>query len=619
MKAYNTIGFAFALAVVVLSNGYAQTDQKTEAESDMQALLRQINPRRGNESSTNDVDGVELQGDPVSGGLATPEVVLLNNPETTIVPMKRDVAGNELISINGFKGTLEEAIELFAELSEKNIIIPQLPVTSAISFSFMDVEWRSALQSVLDTYNYELYQRVSESEIYSVRLRPEGAPDPLLVRTFVLKYATVPLAAELVRGILSEDEAKISEFASRNMLVVKASEERLREIEAIVQSIDTVRDQVYIESKFMELTDDAQKDLGIDWAVLQAYSLGTSGDITKTIEDLDSSSRTEKTYRDSEGNVYETASGYSETHRGGSSAAPWTLTGVTPSLETVTGSEKTELFASILSADQFRIALSALAQNKGVNIISNPKIIVANEEPANISIIRKEPNLRQERQQAMNDTPDTITFRLDEEQPFFEYGIKLDVRPSINTSSNITVQINPSLTRKYADKEAGQNTYPIIDEKSIQTVFNLADGQTAAIGGLTEISESEVVRKVPVLGSIPLLGRLFRWEQTVRGQKETIIFVTVGLANTHNLDPNDGMPADSELARLQMIQDDNTRRIRELSREYYSAEEEDKLNDALNELDRREQKRIEARAMELMQAEEEQAIKDAQNNIESVE
>lgn len=618
MKAYNTIGFAVTLVAAVLTNGYAQIDQKSETESDMQSLLRLINQGRENESLTNNADEVKLLGDPVSSGSEVPDIVLLNNPETTRVPVKKDAAGNDLITVH-FEGTLEAAIKLFAELSEANIIVPQLAETAQISIDFTDVEWRSALQSVLDTYNYELYQRVSDSEIYSVRLRPEGAPDPLLVRTFVLKYATVPLAAELVRGILSEDEAKISEFASRNMLVAKASEEQLREIEAILQSIDTVRQQVYIESKFMELSDDAQKDLGIDWAVLRAYSFGTSGDTTKTIEDLDSSSRTTTTYRDSEGNIYETASGYSETHRGGSSAAPWTLTGVTPSLEAVSGSERTELLASILSADQFRLALSALAENKGVNIISNPKIIVANEEPANISIIRKEPNLRQERQQAMNDTPDTITFTLDEEQPFFEYGIKLDVRPSINTSSNITVQINPSLTRKYADKEAGQNTYPIIDEKSIQTVFNLSSGQTAAIGGLTEISESEVVRKVPLLGSIPLLGRLFRWEQTVRGQKETIIFVTVGIANTQNLDANEGMPSDSELARLQMIQEDSTRRIRELSREYYSAEEADKLSDTLNELERIEQERIEARALELMRAEEEQAIKDAQYNLESAE
>jgi type II secretory pathway component GspD/PulD (secretin) len=196
--------------------------------------------------------------------------------------------------------------------------------------------------------------------------------------------------------------------------------------------------------------------------------------------------------------------------------------------------------------------------------------------------------LKQERQQALNDTPDTITFTLDPDQPFFEYGIKLDVVPSINTSSNITVAINPSLTRKFGDKRAGQNTYPIIDEKTIETVFNLASGQTAAIGGLTEVSDGEVERKVPVLGSIPYLGRLFSWKQTIHGQKETVIFVTVGLANTQNIDEEIGMPEDSELARRRLIKDRNKKTLRSQDRQFYQAEDDDHLEDALKSMRQKE-------------------------------
>ena len=176
--------------------------------------------------------------------------------------------------------------------------------------------------------------------------------------------------------------------------------------------------------------------------------------------------------------------------------------------------------------------------------------------------------------------------------------------PSINTSSNITVQINPSLTRKFADKQAGDNTYPIIDEKSIETIFNLASGQTAAIGGLTEVTESEEEHKVPLLGSIPVLGRLFSWKQTVHGQDETIIFVTVGLANTSQLNEETGMPSDAELARRQVIQDNNSRVLRDQGREYYQAEEQDRLNDMLKVMDLKEQERLDKRerALEKEQA-----------------
>jgi type II secretory pathway component GspD/PulD (secretin) len=91
---------------------------------------------------------------------------------------------------------------------------------------------------------------------------------------------------------------------------------------------------------------------------------------------------------------------------------------LTPFINDVKKEGSSDILTSVLSADEFRLILSALQETKGVSVVSNPKIIVANEEKANISIVRKEPNLKQERQQALNDTPDTVTFTLDPDQPF---------------------------------------------------------------------------------------------------------------------------------------------------------------------------------------------------------
>ncbi|WP_372796273.1 hypothetical protein [Pontiella sp.] len=470
-----------------------------------------------------------------------------------------------LISVRLNRVGLEEAINLFAQLSGANIIVPELAEAAQISVNLKDVEWRPALQSILDTYNYELYQRVSGSNVYSVRRRPAGSPEPQVVETFKLEYATVPNAAKLIRDLIPA-EAKISEFASRNILVVKSTESSLSEVRAVLAAIDKVRQQVFIESKFMELTDDAQKDLGINWTSLQSYDAGVALSTSAYGFENANGSPTENLWNDMVG--------------GSASAA---------------GSGEYTVLTSVLDADEFAMTLSALEQNKGVNIVSNPKIIVANEEMANISIIRKEPNLKQEREQQLNDQEATTTYTLDESMPWFEYGIKLDVTPSINTSSNITVQIQPSLTRKFADKEAGDNTYPIIDEKSIDTVFNLASGETAAIGGLTEITESEEEHRVPLLGSIPLLGRLFSWKQTVSGQDETIIFVTVGLANTEQLKEGIDMPEDAELARRQLILDAKSKQLRDYERDFFENQEQEKLDDMMKILEAQEAQRLQKR------------------------
>lgn len=574
MKKKNAIHISRALAVICLAGMTSYAQEETIADEDLLNMMESVSEAQSEEVLM--VDGVDTNG-------------VVDDLEIPTVDEAEGSTDGSLISVRLNRVSLEEAIDLFAQLSGANIIVPELTDAAQISVNLKDVEWRPALQSILDTYNYELYQRVSGSNVFSVRRRPAGAPEPQVVETFSLNYATVPNAAALIRELLPAD-AKVSEFASRNILVVKSTESSLSEVRAVLSSIDVVRQQVFIESKFMELTDDAQKDLGVNWSSLQSYGAGLSLDQAAWGKEMPTGAPSENLINDMVN---------------GSATFPLSSA----------GSSEYALLTTVLNADQFNMALSALEQNKGVNIVSNPKIIVANEEKASISIIRKEPNLKQERQQSASEgSLDNITYELDKDLPFFDYGIKLEVTPSVNTSSNITVQINPSLTRKYADKEAGNNTYPIYDEKSIQTVFNLADGQTAAIGGLTELTEGEEERKVPVLGSIPFLGRLFSWKQTVSGQDETIIFVTVGLANTQQLEDGMGLPNDSELARRQLILDKNNRQLRDHSREYFEAAESNKLEDLTAQTDLQEAARLERRQKMLDKEAEKAAKKAAKSN-----
>ncbi|MDF7801284.1 hypothetical protein P4C99_17530 [Pontiellaceae bacterium B1224] len=579
------MGRVLAAAMMVGSITYAQ--QETVADEDLLSMLDSVNGETASAQAmeivetTDSVEVVDVITPVDDEGMNSDTNAVMDDLSVDVLDNAEVSSEGNLISVRLNRVGLEDAINLFAELSGANIIVPELTEAAMISVNLKDVEWRPALQAILDTYNYELYQRVSSSNVYSVRRRPAGAPEPQVVETFKLQYATVPNAAALITKLLPP-EAKISEFASRNMIVIKSTESSLSEVRAVFAAIDQVRQQVYIESKFMELTDDAQKDLGIDWSVLTSYGFGTSGNPTYS---YDEESINEKFY-DANGNQYNEASGYADSGTTPSGTAP-VLEGLTPTKTDMTS----QVLASVLDADEFRVVLSAMEDNKGVNVVSNPKVIVANEELANISIIRKEPNLNQEREQQLNDQPATIIYTMDPDMPWFEYGIKLNVTPSINTSSNITVAIQPSLTRKYSEKYAGETTYPIIDEKIINTVFNLSSGQTAAIGGLTEVTESEEEKKVPVLGSIPFIGRLFSWKRTVKGQDETIIFVTVGLANTEQLKQGIDLPNDSELARRQMIIDKNNRILRDQGREYFEAEQQDKLDEMLRVIKIKEEER----------------------------
>ncbi|MDD3275507.1 MAG: hypothetical protein PHP93_00475, partial [Kiritimatiellales bacterium] len=405
---------------------------------------------------------------------------------------------------------------------------------------------------------------------------------------------------------------KISVFAARNTIVVQSTPENLAEIQGMISAVDLPRQQVFIEAKFMELTDSASEKLGIDWQVLGGYNIGVkgiSGSYNYTDSAVDGVNNSFSTganaYTDIAGRPYEeleTSPGTDPidfAERPGNLADDSRIFGITPTTfsETLNGITSVDsatvakTLGATLSASDFNLVLAALKETGGTKVVSNPKIIVANEETAQIYIGTKEPNIKQTTTQVQNTDPIT-TYNLDPDTPYFEYGIKLDVTPTVNTADNISVAIKPSLKRFLRDKTAGGNTYPVTTEKTINTRFSLEDGQTAAIGGLTESDDRDVSRKVPLLGSLPLIGRFFSYSEKSKDQTETIIFVTVGLANPEGLNMDTGLPSESSLAMKHTAKMNADRQIRAEELKIYNQMEAERSQGTVQKLQEAEQKRL---------------------------
>ena len=228
--------------------------------------------------------------------------------------------------------------------------------------------------------------------------------------------------------------------------------------------------------------------------------------------------------------------------------------------------------AATLTPDQFNVVLNMLEGSTGTKLISNPKIIVANEEKATIKMAQDEPNIKLTVNRAtVQGQADQITSALDGTTPYFTYGITVEVTPRINTSSNITVTIKPELSTKISEKLAPDgNTFPIIEKKTVETVFSLGDGRTAAIGGMIETDDSDTRSKVPLLGDIPYLGDwLFSYAGRAKTQKEVLIFVTVSLVDPMSTTATTQLPSETTLytghyksdAVLYMAKDQNTNAV----------------------------------------------------------
>lgn len=524
-----------------------------------------------------------------------------------------------LISLSLKEVELNNVIRLFATLSDANIIIPDITDAAGavkVDVNLRNVEWKPALQSILDTQGLELFEKIPGTQVYSVRKKPADAPEPMSMKTFKLNYATVADVSEMIKTMVPQ-AGKISIFPARNAIVVQSTPENLVEIESMIAAVDLPRQQVFIEAKFMELSDSASKKLGIDWQVLGGYNVGVGGiggsyafaDSKK--DGIDNSFSTGMNrYTDRAGRPYEKLEEDPGTiqvdapERTGNAADDSRIYGITPTTfsETLNGvtsidaATVTRALGATLSASDFNLVLAALKETGGSKVVSNPKVIVANEETAKIHIGRKIPNVKGIIQTA-GDSQVNRVYQLDDKEPYFEDGIRVDVTPTINTSSNITVRIQPTLDRLQAKTEAelapdGTRFYGK-STKTITTLFSLASGQTAAIGGLTQTSDNEVERKVPLLGSLPLIGRFFSYSSKVNDQAETIIFVTVGLANPEHVNMETGLPEESSLTMRHNAKMRAERQIKAQELKLIEAQEAGRTQEAVQKLQGAEKKMLE--------------------------
>jgi type II secretory pathway component GspD/PulD (secretin) len=495
--------------------------------------------------------------------------------DDTLVPELQ----SDLIYLSLEDVELEKVVKIFTRIADVNIITSGTNLQGTVSVHLQGVPWQPALEAILAEKGLMLHD-VGASGVYTIRAKAAGAPDPLFIETFFLQYASVPDVIEAVKATL-DGRGRMSSYPSRNAMIVHSTKANLLQMKDLITIIDIPRRQVYIESKFMELNDVAIKNMGINWTMLQGYSIAGSFGLLRQQESYAESQNRAGTFGqtdgrtsadtvselyDIEGERISQTPASTTTSEGGdaTTTSPTDIPVRTISDDIARGRDVSftmgetvskslsDVRTAVLSPFDFSLILSALKGKDGISIISNPKIIVANGEEALIHIgeVRR-PFVASVTPGTEGSAP-TIIYNAGDEVKF---GVELNVTPTVNTASNITVMIEPVLTRSagFETAPSGQ-TYPIVSQKKIKTLFHLESGRTAAIGGLTETEDVEDVKKVPLLGDIPLIGKyLFSHKSERQAQRETIIFVTVGLASPENITDNTGLPGDSELVHRQLI------------------------------------------------------------------
>ncbi len=173
--------------------------------------------------------------------------------------------------------------------------------------------------------------------------------------------------------------------------------------------------------------------------------------------------------------------------------------------------------------------VTALSSQGDVKILSSPRIVVLNNEEARIIEGKNEPY------ETTIIVPTSGESIIQKKIEFIEVGIGITVTPQIN-QDNVILKIKPNVSS--AAERENLDIAPTVTKSEAETVVSIKNKETLILGGLIQTRQEKVVKKIPLLGSIPLLGYLFSSRSYVTKRSELVIFLTptiiTGGMNTKN-------------------------------------------------------------------------------------
>lgn len=446
-------------------------------------------------------------------------------------------------------------------IKKVNIVVsPQ--VTGFITVKMENVHWLTALEAILKSqgYDYEwvgdnvilvdTLERLAEKREKEMMAKEQ---EPLETRAYRLKYLDANDVKKVIepqlgsRGKISvleiepqkgwkarggygaggggggETTAKAEREKGAkprsDTLVITDTKTNIRKIFKVIEKMDVMPRQVLIEARIMEVSRDLLRDIGFD------YGTGSTGVTGGTTSQIDLTSSNDK-------------------NAGGFIKSDVTPSNFSPSASDISGeipyTAGLEFIFRKLTGAEFEAILHALEEDVNTNTLSAPRIVTLDGQEAYIMVGEKKPIIKSDIESSQ--TSVGISKELDYYQ---NLGIELNVVPQISDDNYVNLILYPSVTSSSGEVSAtsqigsttSTDSYPIIKVRELQTQILMKDGETIAIGGLLKDVKSEGVIKVPILGDIPIIGKLFQRKTHDTEKIDLIIFLTVKILN-----PGEEMP-----------------------------------------------------------------------------
>ncbi|MDK8253335.1 MAG: secretin N-terminal domain-containing protein [Dialister micraerophilus] len=382
------------------------------------------------------------------------------------------VEASDNFSLHVQNAPLQQVLQSLAELSGKNVVIPG-DLKGTVTASIDNVTPEEALNSLLLMNELIIKNEGSTMIIYNAKSESDSAKT---IKTFKLSYGKSNEIANELKNLT--DNVQVASDVGTNSVIVNATPRAMSELEYIIKALDIPEKQVKVEAEVLAVNRSYAKDLGIEW---QFKSLTGQAEQRNV---YDKSSKTKTSYL----------------------KIPEDYAGISYG-KSITGNPYTFFFQA---------KLNALLSNGKAKILAKPNVVTLNGRTAEILIGSKIPVLVEHMENGTKTT--SIEYK--------DAGIKLTYTPNVSKNSEITADIIAEVSTPYLVPE--MKAYRIVTRQAHTTV-RLKSGDMLTIGGLIDKEEANNIRKVPVLGDIPILGKLFQTETESKEESEIIIIIRANI------------------------------------------------------------------------------------------
>ncbi|MDD5491313.1 MAG: secretin N-terminal domain-containing protein [bacterium] len=363
----------------------------------------------------------------------------------------------------------------------KNTLVNVIGLQGVIS-----VDRENKVLVITDTYqNFnKIIDVIDALDIKSASGGERSTSGEAITKVFNLQFASAGKIKDVVAKSLSEN-GNIEVEEGLNALIIKDQPSALDNIGNLILKLDRETPQVIISAELIEVNTGVLSEIGAKWI----YQPGSHGQVMTL------------------NTQYNTPP-------------------VEASAENL-GFVTQPLGASLVYGevtDKFRGMINALVTTSKADVLSNPMITVVNNEKAKIEITEKFPYNQFSGYDAKGN-PQYAT-------EFIDVGIIMTVTPHIKEGNIVNLELEPEVSFQTGERVG----IPIRATRKASTKVNVRDGKTIVIGGLTSNKKTRTVYKIPILGSIPLLGQLFRMNTDSVDKVDLMIFVTPRIVSSGKIE-----------------------------------------------------------------------------------